>query len=223
MLRREKRRAARVSTVHGSHPREHRSRRDAVARLDRPKHARSGLEISLAVRIFLWTRWLSAGADRDIGQHKGEAAMSSMVRQDPWSLMPRLQDEINRLFGNVQQTDTSSSATATWIPAVDIHEYTDRFELYVDVPGVDPNSVELTLEEGVLTLSGERIQKSSTNGEGEPQYRRTERSLGQFYRRFVLPDTVDSDKVNATGKDGVLTVTIPKQAKALPRRIQIGA
>jgi HSP20 family protein len=149
--------------------------------------------------------------------------MNTMVRQDPWSLMPRLQDEINRLFGNVQQTDSSSSATATWVPAIDIHEYTDRFELYVDVPGVDPNSVELTLEEGVLTLSGERIQKSSANGEGEPQYRRTERSQGRFYRRFVLPDTVDSDRVNATGKDGVLTVTIPKQAKAMPRRIQISA
>jgi HSP20 family protein len=149
--------------------------------------------------------------------------MNSMVRQDPWSLMPRLQDEINRLFGNAQQTDGSSSATATWVPSVDIHEYENRFELYVDVPGVDPNSVELTLEAGVLTLAGERIQKSSTNGEGEPQYRRAERSQGQFYRRFVLPDTVDSDKVNATGKDGVLTVTIPKQAKAMPRRIQIGA
>ena len=146
--------------------------------------------------------------------------MNSIVRQDPWSLMPRLQDEINRLFGNVQQTDSSSSATASWIPAVDIHEYTDRFELYVDVPGVEPNSVDLTLEDGVLTLSGVRAQKSS-KGDGEPQSWRTERSQGQFYRRFVLPDTVDSDKVNATGKDGVLTVTIPKQAKALPRRIQI--
>src|SRR5882762_5681799 len=106
--------------------------------------------------------------------------MSTLVRQDPWSLVPRLQDEINRLFGNVNQND-SSSATATWVPAVDIHEYSDRFELYVDVPGVDPNKVELTLEGGVLTLSGERIQKTSTNGEGEPQYRRTERGQGQFY------------------------------------------
>ena len=148
--------------------------------------------------------------------------MNNMVKQDPWSLMPRLQDEINRLFGNVNQTDGSSSATASWVPAVDIHEFTDRFELYVDVPGVDPNSVELTLEEGVLTLSGERAQRSA-KGASEPLYRRTERSQGQFYRRFVLPDTVDSDKVNAAGKDGVLTVTIPKKAKALPRRIQIGA
>lgn len=148
--------------------------------------------------------------------------MNNLVRQDPWSLMPRLQDEINRLFGNVQQTEGSSSATATWIPAVDIHEYGDRFELYVDVPGVDPNSVELTLEEGVLTLSGERAPKSA-KGEAEPHSRRTERSQGNFYRRFVLPDTVDSDKVNAAGKDGVLTVTIPKKAKAMPRRIQIAA
>jgi HSP20 family protein len=104
---------------------------------------------------------------------------------------------------------------------VDIHEYPDRFELYVDVPGVNPNSVELTLEDGILALSGERSAKGSTNGEGAPQYQRNERSQGQFYRRFVLPDTVDSDKVNATGKDGVLTVTIPKEAKAMPRRIQI--
>ncbi len=146
--------------------------------------------------------------------------MNSLVRQAPWSLMPRLQDDINKLFGSVQQTDGSSSATATWIPAVDIHEYSDRFELYVDIPGVNTSSVELTLEDGVLTLSGERAPKTSNNGAG-PQFQRIERSQGQFHRRFVLPDTVDSDKVNATGKDGVLTVTIPKQAKALPRRIQI--
>jgi HSP20 family protein len=147
--------------------------------------------------------------------------MNSLVRQDPWSLMPRLQDDINKLIGTMQQTDSSSSATATWIPAVDIHEYTDRFELYVDLPGVNPSSVVLTLEDGVLTLSGERAQTASNNGAGSPHYQRTERSQGQFHRRFVLPDTVDSDRVNATGKDGVLTVTIPKQAKALPRRIQI--
>jgi HSP20 family protein len=148
--------------------------------------------------------------------------MNNLVRQDPWSLMPRLQDEINRLFGDVNQSD-SSSATATWIPPVDIHEYTDRFEFYVDAPGVDPDKIELTLEGGVLTLSGERSQPGTEKRDEEPQYRRTERSQGHFYRRFVLPNTVDSDKVNATGKNGVLTVTILKQAKAMPRRIQIAA
>ncbi len=148
--------------------------------------------------------------------------MNSLVRQDPWSLMPRLQDEINRLFGSANNTE-SSSATAGWVPAVDIHEYADRFEFYMDIPGVDPDKVELTLESGVLTLSGERpVTASKTKGE-EAQFQRTERGLGHFYRRFVLPQTVDSDKVRATGKDGVLTVTVPKQAKAMPRRIQIAA
>ncbi len=145
--------------------------------------------------------------------------MSNVVSQNPWSLMPRLQDEINRLFGNMGEND-SSSATAAWVPPVDIHEYADRFELYVDLPGVDPSKVELTLEDGILTLSGQRdeIGDSRTN---DVQYRRTERSHGHFYRRFVLPDTADSQGVNATGKNGVLTVTIAKHAKAMPRRIQI--
>ncbi|MGO9992986.1 MAG: Hsp20/alpha crystallin family protein [Steroidobacteraceae bacterium] len=147
--------------------------------------------------------------------------MNNVTRQDYWSAMPRLQDEINRLFGNVREND-SSSATATWIPPVDIHEYTDRFELYVDLPGVDPSKVELTLDGGILTLSGDRIEQLSKPGE-DPQARRIERGVGSFHRRFVLPDTVDGEKVNATGKNGVLTVTIPKQAKAMPRRIQIGA
>src|ERR1700739_860909 len=104
--------------------------------------------------------------------------MNVMVRQDPWSLMPRLQDEINRLSGNVQQNDSSSSATAGWVPAVDINEYSHRLKLYVDVAGVVPSSVVLTLEDGVLTLSGERSAKGSAHGEDAPQYRRIERSQG---------------------------------------------
>jgi len=105
---------------------------------------------------------------------------------------------------------------------VDIHEYANRFELYVDLPGVDPATVELTLDGGILTLSGERAQPTRT-GSDEVQGVRMERGHGHFHRRFVLPDTVDSEKVNASGSHGVLTVTIPKQAKAMPRRIQIGS
>jgi len=148
--------------------------------------------------------------------------MNSLATQDPWSLVSRLQTEINRLFGNANQSD-SSSATATWLPAVDIHEYPDRFELYVDVPGIDPGKVELTLEGGILTLSGQRTAPEFSKPDERPQYTRSERGLGHFYRRFVLPDTVDSEKVNATGKDGVLTISIAKQAKAMSRRIRIGA
>ena len=146
--------------------------------------------------------------------------MSNGIRQNQWSLMPRLQDEINRLFGNLNEND-SSSATAAWIPPVDIQEYSDRFELYVDLPGVEPSKVDLTLEDGVLTLSGQRTEQTGEGRDKDIQYRRTERSHGHFHRRFVLPDTADSQGVNATGKNGVLTVTIAKHPKALPRRIQI--
>jgi HSP20 family protein len=146
--------------------------------------------------------------------------MNNVAKQNPWSLMPRLQDEINRLFGSLSEND-SSSATAGWVPPVDIYEYTDRFELYVDLPGVDPGKVELTLEGGVLTLSGDRDEEAAHDRTQDIQYRRSERSHGHFYRRFVLPDTADSQGVNATGKNGVLTVTIAKHAKAMPRRIQI--
>jgi HSP20 family protein len=142
------------------------------------------------------------------------------MRQDPWGVMPRLQEEINRLFGNTREND-SSAATATWIPPVDIHEYSDRFELYVDLPGVDPSKVELTLDGGVLTLSGERREELTRRNGEEAHAGRRERGHGYFHRRFVLPDTADGEKVNANGKNGVLTVTIPKQAKAMPRRIQI--
>ncbi len=106
---------------------------------------------------------------------------------------------------------------------MDIHEYANRFELYVDLPGIDPADVELTLDGGVLTLSGERREQVVTKSGEDLQGRRIERGHGTFHRRFVLPDTVDGEKVNASGKNGVLTVTIPKQAKAMPRRIQIDA
>jgi HSP20 family protein len=148
--------------------------------------------------------------------------MSTVMRQDPWSVVPRLQEEINRLFGNTREND-SSSAMANWAPPVDIHEYADRFELYVDLPGIEPATVELTLEGGILTLSGDRTDRvAGRNGE-QAESRRLERGFGRFHRRFVLPDTADGEKVNAAGRNGVLTVTIPKQAKAMPRRIQIDA
>jgi HSP20 family protein len=124
-------------------------------------------------------------------------------------------------FRKIGEND-SSSATAAWIPMVDIHEFTDRFELYVDLPGLDPNQVELTLDGGVLTLSGDRAEQQVSNKrDDEVEALRVERGHGRFHRRFVLPDTVDGEKVNATGKNGVLTITIPKQGISKPRRIQI--
>jgi len=150
--------------------------------------------------------------------------MAMMIRREPWAAMAQLQDEINRAFGSMEDPE-SSSATAEWIPAVDVREYADRFELLVDLPGVDPKSVEITLDNGVLSLGGERREaaaRTSSSGESSAALQqRNERRLGRFHRRFVLPDTADADNVKASGRDGVLEVSIPKQAKAKPRRITV--
>ena len=146
----------------------------------------------------------------------------AIARYEPWGVVSQLQNEINRVFGNVNDGE-SSSATAEWAPAVDIREYVDRFELLVDIPGVDPKQVEITLDNSVLTLSGERRDQQSVDSKssGEIQQQRRERRLGRFHRRFILPDTVDAERVTATGRDGVLSISIAKQVKAQPRRIAV--
>jgi HSP20 family protein len=151
-----------------------------------------------------------------------EDRVMAISRYEPWAVVSQLQNEINRVFGNLNDAD-SSSATADWIPAVDVREFVDRFELLVDLPGVDPKQVEITLDNSVLTLSGARRDEQSVeeSGQGEVQQQRTERRLGRFHRRFILPDTADAEKVTATGRNGVLAISIAKHAKAQPRRISV--
>jgi len=149
----------------------------------------------------------------------------SVARYEPWNVMSQLQGEINRIFSNASDVNNvaSSSATADWAPPVDINEYADRFELYVDLPGVDPKSVEITLDNDVLTLSGERSVVQRAGRTEQMVRQRSERSHGRFHRRFILPETVDTERVSAKGRDGVLELTIAKQAKAQPRRITVGS
>jgi HSP20 family protein len=144
----------------------------------------------------------------------------AIVRYNPFGV-GELQNEINRLFSNWGDTE-SSGATAGWIPNVDIHEFDSRFQLYVDLPGVDPDKVDITLDNGVLTISGERDLPIAPEGEQMVNHR-SERGQGRFYRRFILPDTVDAENVKANGRHGVLEISIPKLAKAQPRRIQVAA
>ena len=144
----------------------------------------------------------------------------AIVRYEPWG-MGALQDQINRLFESWGDSE-SSAATATWVPPVDIHEYSDRFQLFVDLPGVDPKDVEITLDNGVLTITGERHAQAPVEEE-KGMRRRTERGAGRFHRRFILPDTVDAEKVKATDRNGVLEIAIPKQARAQARRIEVAA
>ena len=141
-----------------------------------------------------------------------------MVRYNPWGV-GQLQNEINRLFTSLGDSE-SSAVTAGWVPTVDIQEFDNGFQLFVDLPGVDPGAVDITLDNGVLTISGER---KFSAGEAEAISHRSERTQGAFHRRFILPDTVDAEGVKATGQNGVLEISIPKQAKAQPRRIKVAA
>jgi HSP20 family protein len=146
----------------------------------------------------------------------------AVMRYEPWGVVSQLQNEINRVFGNLNDTD-SSSATSEWSPAVDVREYSDRFQLLLDVPGVDSKDVEITLDNGVLTVSGNRTEEKAlgSNGAEQPQQQRIERRLGRFHRRFILPDTADAENVKASGRNGVLEIVIPKQPRAQPRRIAV--
>jgi len=141
--------------------------------------------------------------------------MTTLLRYQPWSVHRELLNEFNRYF---DRAETTGGATAEWTPAVDIEEHADKFVLYADVPGVDLKSVEVTLEKGVLTLSGVREKAAESNG---IEARRIERANGRFFRRFSLPDTVDGEAVTARGNNGVLGVVIPKRAQAQPRKIAV--
>ncbi len=141
---------------------------------------------------------------------------------DPFSNIRRLQDEMNRAMGGLPAggNDVEAASISQWTPAVDIHEEDDRFVITADVPGVEPDAIEVTTVEGALAISGERKYERE---EGKGNQRRTERVYGNFYRRFTLPDTADVEHIDAQSKHGVLEVTIPKKDKVKPKRITVKA
>lgn len=144
----------------------------------------------------------------------------NVMRYEPLALHRDLLNEFNRMFERSASNDGSTSATADWAPAVDIEESGNQFKLYVDVPGIDPNAIELTLDNSVLTISGTRERQ--VVGE-EVQQRRSERQTGRFHRRFTLPDSADHEGVTARGHNGVLEIVIPKRAALASRKIAIEA
>ena len=144
-----------------------------------------------------------------------------LTRYEPWSAMRQLQNEMSRVFDNAVAgaEDGSNVVTSRWTPAVDIREDTGRFVLSADIPGVEPKDIAITMENGVLTIKGER--KLETRDEGDNGYRRVERAYGHFYRRLPLPDPADTEDISANGKHGVLEVVIPKRAVLQPKRIEV--
>jgi HSP20 family protein len=144
----------------------------------------------------------------------------SLTRYEPWNLVNRLHSDLDRLFGRQFFTgdDESQGAVSDWLPAVDVQETQDAFVLTADLPGVDPKNIDITMENGVLTLRGRRESEQTKEEHG---YRRIERSHGEFFRRFTLPDSADGEAISANCAHGVLTVRIGKRAEVQPRRIQV--
>lgn len=131
-----------------------------------------------------------------------------------------IREAFDRLLGNPAEADQSNVVTSQWAPRVDIREEDKRFVIFADIPGVDPKDIEVNMDKGILTIKGERSSESvAENG----QLTRIERSSGTFYRRFALPDSADAENISASGKHGVLEISIPKKAETTPRRITINA
>ncbi|HEY6644022.1 Hsp20/alpha crystallin family protein [Povalibacter sp.] len=143
----------------------------------------------------------------------------SLIRYEPWSLVNRLHSDLDRIFGrDYQDNDDSRGAVSDWMPAVDVQETKDAFVLRADLPGVDPKDIDITMENGVLTLRGRRQSEQTSDERG---YRRVERISGEFFRRFTLPDVANAESISAQTNNGVLTVTIAKRPEVQPRRIEV--
>ena len=135
----------------------------------------------------------------------------------------RAQDQMDRLFAHAlglhgQWQSATGASTRAWAPALDISEGTDAYRVTVELPGVKLDDLEITLEDGLLTIQGER---HFANDSSEEQFHRVERSSGAFRRAITLPAHVEADAVEASMEDGVLRILVPKAEEAKPKRIQV--
>ncbi len=145
----------------------------------------------------------------------------NVVLHEPWRLVNRLHRDLDRLMNlPAGAAADEAGSLAAWLPAMDIREEDKQWVLHADLPGVDPKSIDVTLEKGVLTIRGRRTLEQRDEEHG---FRRVERVSGEFFRRFSLPDTADSASVKARHTNGVLEVTIPKHPQVMPRRISVEA
>lgn len=148
----------------------------------------------------------------------------STVRRDPLTFPRQFFDEMNRLLkaadrGWVPAHDEESNvATSQWMPAVDIREQSERFVIEADLPGVPPEAIEVTMDNGILSIKGERQAPADPQSEA---YRRIERVSGSFHRRFSLPESADGEGITAASKHGLLEIVIPKKQATGTRRISV--
>ena len=144
----------------------------------------------------------------------------NLVRFEPWSIADLMQRDFDRLATRRFGQNDVETPVSDWAPAVDIVEEKDRFLIRADVPGVMRADIDVSMEDGVLTIAGERHTDKHEDAEG---VRRFERVSGRFYRRFTLPETADAESIAAKSANGILEVSIPKLPEVQPRRITVEA
>jgi HSP20 family protein len=147
--------------------------------------------------------------------------MNALIRWDPFKEMDDLQGRFAKLFGLTPARIANAEEALTvaeWVPSVDITEDDKEYLVKADLPEVKKEDVKVTVQNGVLAITGERKFEKEEKGK---KYHRIERSYGNFLRTFTLPDGADGSKVNAEFKDGVLKVHLPKSEKAEPKAIEV--
>jgi HSP20 family protein len=145
----------------------------------------------------------------------------SIIRWEPFRGLVSTQDHFNQLFNDTFARafgDQQEVSPRAWIPPVDIYETGDSLVLKAELPGINPDDVEIRVEDSTLYLKGERKFEKEVK---EENLHRVERSYGTFTRSFSLPNTIDSDEVKAEYQNGILTLTMPKREEAKPRSIKI--
>ena len=146
----------------------------------------------------------------------------NLVTYDPFRELRSLQDDVNRLFTGTFSRGSGDNELmrGAWAPSVDIFENKDSIVLEAELPGMKPEDVNISIENNVLTLHGERRLEKKDEGDN---FHRVERSYGSFTRSFTLPPTVSSENVDATFDSGILRLTLAKREEMKPRKIEIKA
>ena len=144
----------------------------------------------------------------------------AIIRWDPFRDVVTLREKMNRLFEEfpASQREEKDVMTSNWAPAVDIYETANELVLTAEIPGIDEKDIEIKIEDNTLSLKGERKFEKETK---EENFHRIERSYGSFYRAFTLPNSVDTEHIQAMHDNGVLRVVMPKKQELKPKTVKI--
>ncbi len=142
----------------------------------------------------------------------------ALVKWDPWREIEDVFDRYSRAAGAPRTGSQEVVTTGEWAPRVDISETDKEFAIKAEIPDVKKEDVKVTVDNGVLTIQGERKQEKEENGK---KFHRVERFYGSFARSFTLPDNVDETKIKATFKDGMLNLQIEKTEEVKPKSIEV--